>query len=246
MRKLLFWPYQVYVLLVFAPLVIVLTFFASTFSVLFAILVNPSWASRNIAAPWARLLGLLTPIFVEIEGSENARQNQRYVVVANHQSQYDILLLYGWLKLDLKWVMKKELRKVPGIGIGCEKVGHIFVDRRRPALARQAISDALARLGDGVGILFFAEGTRSLDGRLLPFKKGAFLTAIDQELPVLPITIIGTHDVLPAKSLKLFPGRVKLVIHPEIPTQDLVTEDHNDLRRKTREIIESALPESLR
>lgn len=246
MRKLLFWPYQVYVLLVFIPLVIVLTFFASTLSVLFAILVNPTWASRNIASPWAKLLGLLTPISVKVEGSENARTNQSYVVVANHQSQYDILVLYGWLKLDLKWVMKKELRKVPAIGIGCEKVGHIFVDRSRPALARQAIADALARLGDGVGILFFAEGTRSLDGRLLPFKKGAFLTAIDQKLPVLPITIIGTHDILPSKSLRLFPGRVRMVIHPEIPTADLETDDHNELRGQTRAVIESSQPESLK
>jgi glycine cleavage system H protein len=62
-----------------------------------------------------------------VEGKQHARQSQSYVVVANHESQYDILLLYGWLDLDLKWVMKQELRKVPGIGIGCEKVGHIFV-----------------------------------------------------------------------------------------------------------------------
>lgn len=246
MRKILFWPYQVYVVLVFIPLVLVLTFLASTLSVLTAILVNPNWASRNIASPWAKLLALLTPISVEVQGAENARRDQSYVVVANHQSQYDILLLYGWLKLDLKWVMKKELRKVPGIGIGCEKVGHIFVDRKRPSLARQAIADALERLGDGVGILFFAEGTRSLDGRLLPFKKGAFITAIDQGLPVLPVTIIGTHEILPAKTFKLFPGKAKMVIHPEIPTADLEPEDHTSLRQQTRAVISAAQPEELR
>ena len=156
MKKYLFWPYQIYAWLIFMPLVVVLTFLASTGSVLAAITINPTWASRNVASRWARLLALITPVRVKLEGAENARSNQSYIVVVNHQSQYDIFLLYGWLDLDLKWVMKKELRKVPGIGIGCEKVGHIFVDRRRPAAARQAITDALERLGDGVGLLFFA------------------------------------------------------------------------------------------
>lgn len=245
MKKFLFWPYQVYVVLVFLPLVVVLTLLASSLSVLAAMVINPNWASRHVAARWARLLARITPIGVTVEGAENAREGQSYVVVANHQSQYDILLLYGWLNLDLKWVMKKELRKVPGIGIGCEKVGHIFVDRSRPAAAKQAISDALARLGNGIGILFFAEGTRSLDGKLLPFKKGAFVTAIDQKLPVLPITIMGTSEILPAKTLRLFPGRARMVIHPPIDTENLSISDLSELRAQTRAAIASAMPAEL-
>lgn len=244
MRRFFFWPYQVYAWLVFIPLVAVLTLIASFLSVLFAIVVNPNWASRNIAARWARTLAFLTPVVITVEGAENARPDQSYIVAANHQSQYDILVLYGWLDLDLKWVMKQELRKVPGIGIGCEKVGHIFIDRQRPVAARQAIHDALERLGDGVGILFFPEGTRSLDGRLLPLKKGAFITAIEQGLPVLPVTISGTRDILPAKSLRLFPGRARLVIHPEIPTAGLGAADMPEVRDRTRAAIESALPPS--
>ena len=106
---------------------------------------------------------------IKVVGAENANRQQTYVVVCNHQSQYDILLVYGWLDLDLKWVMKQELRKIPGVGIGCEKAGHIFIDRKNPRKARTAVKLALERLGDGVGILFFAEGTRSLDGKLLPY-----------------------------------------------------------------------------
>jgi 1-acyl-sn-glycerol-3-phosphate acyltransferase len=140
MRRYFFWPYQLYVWLLFVPLVLVLTLLASTLSVLAAITIDPNWASRNIAARWARLLARLTPILVEIEGADHARPGQSYVVVANHQSQYDILLLYGWLNLDLKWVMKQEIRKIPGIGIGCEKVGHIFVDRKRPAPAASTVA----------------------------------------------------------------------------------------------------------
>ena len=239
MRKLLFWPYQIYAWLVFLPLVVVLTFIASSLSVLMAILVNPTWASSNVAARWARLLAIITPVFVTVRGAENATRGQSYVVAANHQSQYDILLLYGWLDLDLKWVMKQELRKVPGIGIGCEKVGHIFVDRKRPALAREAISRALEKLGQGVGILFFPEGTRSLDGKLLPFKSGAFRTAIEQGLPVLPVTINGTRAILPAKTLRIFPGKASMTIHPPIPTTGLDSGDVSDLRDRVRAAIKS-------
>jgi len=152
-------------------------------------------------------------------------------------------VVYGWLKLDLKWVIKQELRKMPGIGLGCEKAGHIFVDRRNPKQASRAIRAALARLGNGVGILFFPEGTRSLDGRLLEFKKGAFRLSQDQGIPILPVTLVGTRDVLPARSLLPFPGSVRMIIHPAIMPRDKTVEELID---ETRRAIASALPTELR
>lgn len=239
MKKILYWPYQLYAWLVFVPFTAVFTLVCGWLTVLTAVLVNPHFASRWVASPWARIVAWATPVWVSVEGGHNARRERSYVVVSNHASQFDILALYGWLHLDLKWVMKKELRKIPGVGIGCEKAGHIFVDRARPELAKQAISDALARLGDGIGILFFPEGTRSLDGRLLPFKKGAFRTAIDTGLPVLPVTVVGARDVLPAKTLRLFPGRIRVVIHPPIEAVGL---DPVELMQRSRAAIASALP----
>ena len=243
MKAIFFWTYQLYAWLIFLPLVIVLTLLFSMLTVIFATLINPEWASRVFAATWGRVLAYLTPVSVTVEGAENARREQSYVVVSNHQSQYDILLIYGWLKLDLKWVMKKELRKIPGIGIGCEKAGHIFVDRRDPKQARKAIREAIDHLSRGVGILFFPEGTRSRDGRLLSFKKGAFRLAIDQELPLLPVTLVGTRNVLPAKSLRLFPGSIKMVIHPEIESHGKSVEQ---LTEETRAAITSGMPPELR
>jgi 1-acyl-sn-glycerol-3-phosphate acyltransferase len=159
---------------------------------------------------------------------------------------YDILVIYGFLALDLKWVMKKELRKIPGIGIGCEKAGHIFVERKNPKQAAQAIGEALERLGEGIGLLFFPEGTRSIDGHLLPFKKGAFRTAIDQQIPILPVTLVGTRDVLPAKTVSLFPGRVRMVIHPPIETAGMSVDQVGELMQSSRARIMSALPAELR
>jgi 1-acyl-sn-glycerol-3-phosphate acyltransferase len=245
MKNILFWPYQLYAWLVFLPLVAILTLLFSTLTVIFAWLVNPHFASRVFATTWARTLGFLTPIRVTVEGAEHAQRDRSYVVASNHQSQFDILVIYGWLKLDLKWVMKAELRKLPAIGIGCEKAGHIFVERRNPKQASQAITDALARLGDGIGVLFFPEGTRSPDGHLLPFKKGAFRTAIDQQLPLLPVTLVGTRDILPARSLRLFPGKARMVIHPPVETAGMTVEQVDELMQRAREVISSAMPPEL-
>jgi len=245
MENKFFWPYQTYAWLFLMPLAGLFSLLFGGLAVIFSILVSPRFASRVVASAWGRLLAWLTPISVAVEGGENARQDRSYVVVCNHQSSVDILVVYGWLKLDLKWVIKQELRKIPGVGIGCEKMGHIFVDRKNPRRARQAIKDALGRLGNGIGILFFVEGTRSPDGKLLPFKKSAFRTAIEQQLPVLPVTLIGTRDILPPYSLNPFPGRVRMVIHPAIETDGMGPLQIKDLTHRAQKMISSSLPRQL-
>ena len=246
MKHIAFWLYQVYVWLLLTPFALVFTLFCGWLTVVVASIRGPRFASHHIARNWARVMSWVTPVFVTVEGAENADPEKTYVVVCNHQSQYDIFLVYGWLDLDLKWVLKAELRKAPGVGIGCEKAGHIFVDRRNPEQARKAVRDALESVGDGVGVLFFAEGTRSRDGRLGPFKKGAFHVAISQDLPILPVTIIGTRDIQKPKSLLIFPGRVRMVIHPEIKLKGGEESDNVvELMSRTRAAIASALPEEL-
>ena len=246
MKRIAFWLYQPYAWLIYIPLGLLITLVAGWLTVLVASIWDSRVASRYIAANWAKIIGWMAPMPVTVEGAENADPDRSYVVVCNHQSQFDILLVYGWLKLDLKWVMKAELRKLPAIGIGCEKAGHIFIDRSDPEQARRAVSEALERVGDGVGILFFAEGSRSKDGTLRPFKKGAFRLAAEQNLPILPITLIGTGKIQPAKSILFFPGRAKMVIHPAIEVPEGQTQDVRELMQETRAVIASALPKDLR
>jgi len=243
MKRIALWVYQLYAWLFFIPVGLLLTFLTGWLTVLVAVIWNPKAASRYIAANWGKLILWLTPVWVEIEGAENADPERSYVVVCNHQSQFDIFLVYGWLKLDLKWVLKEELRKVPGVGIGCEKAGHIFVDRGNPEQIRKAVSAAIRDVGGGIGILFFAEGTRSLDGKLRRFKKGAFRVATSQNLPVLPVSIIGTRDIQKPNSWMIFPGKVKLVIHPAIEPQGDDPRATLKLMTQTRDVIASALPE---
>ena len=174
---------------------------------------------------------------VTVEGAHHIDRRRSYVVAANHQSQLDILVIYGWLDLDFRWVMKKELKKVPVLGICCEKLGHIFIDRLDASAAVAAINRAKEKMAEGTSIFFFPEGTRSRDGRLLPFKKGAFKLALDLQLPVLPVSIVGTHDILPADTMCLRPGRSKLIIHPPIETTGWEAGRLSELMQRTREII---------
>lgn len=247
MKSVLVYLYQIYAWLVLMPVALVLTLISGWLAVLASAIWSPEAASRHVATRWGRIICWLTPARVVVEGAENVDPGCTYVVVCNHQSQYDIFLVYGWLKLDLKWVLKAELRKMPGVGIGCASLGHIFVERGNPEQTRGAVDDALNRVGNGVGVLFFAEGTRSQDGRLLPFKKGAFRFATSQKLPILPVTIIGTRDIQRAKSLLIFPGTIRMVIHPAIEAcGDWTEQDIPRLMEQTRATVAAALPGELR
>jgi 1-acyl-sn-glycerol-3-phosphate acyltransferase len=137
--------------------------------------------------------------------------------------------------------MKRELRKIPALGIGCEKLGHIFIDRSNHQAAVASIQSARDQIRDGTSVIFFAEGTRSRDGRLRPFKKGAFRMALDLGLPILPVTIVGTRDILPPHSRDLMPGRAQLIIHPAVPVDGIGDSDVVDLMEQVRSIVAEPL-----
>ncbi len=237
-------PYVLYTWLIFIPLLALLTVFFGTIAIVlsrsgYAHLAG-RWAGRN----WARLLARLTPMRVRVHGRENIDPQQSYIIVVNHQSNYDILVLYGWLDIDIKWVMKEEIHKIPVIGYSCEKMGHIFIDRRNTEKAVQALEKAKRQIVDGISVIFFPEGTRSLTGELKPFKKGAFRMAQDLGLPILPITLVGTREILPARSLALIPGDAEMIIHEPIPVTEKSPAAIPELIKIARERIAGALPGS--
>jgi 1-acyl-sn-glycerol-3-phosphate acyltransferase len=202
-------------------------------------------ASYIGGAIWARINVWMTPVFVKVSGRKNIEIQQSYVVIANHQSAFDIFILYGFLGIDFKWIMKHELRKVPGIGIGCEKVGHIFIDRADHESAIKTLCAAKKKIVNGTSVIFFPEGTRSSDGIIRDFKKGAFKMALDLNLPILPVTIIGTRKILPNKTIDLFPGKVLLKIHEPISVKDYSDENMDELIQKAREIMVKGIDKTL-
>jgi 1-acyl-sn-glycerol-3-phosphate acyltransferase len=233
--------YKVYTVLVFAPLFGLSTLVFGSLAVLLLCFLKPSAVSRLCGRTWARFNGRITPMGVDVTGREHVDPGQSYVIVSNHQSLYDIFLLYGWLDLDFRWVMKQELRKVPFIGIACERLGHIFIDRRNRSAALASIARAKEDITGGTSVLFFPEGTRSRDGALGRFKKGAFMLALDLQLPLLPVTVSGTREILPPDTIDLFPGTARLRIHPPIPVSGHSVETLEGLIGKAREAVASGL-----
>ena len=249
MKKLFYVLYQPYKWIFYIPFFWVSTLIFGSLAAITAFLINDRAASVVGGVIWSRLHTYLVPVKVAVSGREHIRPGQSYVIVANHQSTFDIFILYGFLNIDFKWVMKQELRRVPGIGIGCEKVGHIFIDRSNHAAAMASIEEAKRKTVNGTSVIFFPEGTRSLDGKIMAFKKGAFKMALDLELPILPVTLNGTRNVLPCNTLDIFPGRVEMKIHEPISVEGLGDGDIGALMKKVRQTmireIEPVLPRKI-
>jgi 1-acyl-sn-glycerol-3-phosphate acyltransferase len=238
MKKILLGPYQLWVWLVFVPYVAVSTLVFALLALVLIIVGSQRLASRVAGVLWSRLICYMTPVFVTARGRENIDRSQSYVIVANHQSVYDIVVLYGWLGIDFRWVMKQELRKVPFLGVACEKIGHIFIDRSNTKRAMESLEAAGKMITNGTSVIFFPEGTRSETGRLGKFKMGAFKMAVDLSLPLLPVTIAGTRDIVRTRSLVVFPGRAEMRVHPPIPTAGL---GPADLLKQTRALMAEVL-----
>lgn len=235
------WLYQPYKWLVVGPVLVASTLVLGGLAVALSRVLTPRRVGALCGVPWARINAWLTPMAVEVAGRPHIDRGRSYVVVSNHRSLYDILLVYGWLGVDFRWVMKAELRKIPGLGASCERMGHIFVDRSSRLAAARTLEAARARVAEGASVLFFPEGTRSPDGSLGEFKRGAFRMALDLGLPILPLTIIGTRTILAPGSRDLRPGRARLVIHPPIETAGWPPERLAELITRTREAIAAPL-----
>lgn len=190
---------------------------------------------------WSKLTCWLALCRVKTSGHENLDPKQSYIFVANHQSAFDVFLVYGFLNQNIKWMQKQSLRKIPFVGFASEKAGHVFVDNTNLKTRAASLKKAEEQIVDGVSMIIFPEGARSRNGKLGRFKRGAYLVAHDMKLPVVPLTVNGAFDVMKRDSLRLTPGKMELVIHKPIPTDSLSEVNISGLVEETREIIHSAL-----
>ena len=188
--------YYLYQYLIAWPILVFLTIFTAVFTICCYPWRNKEFVHKEQQF-WSRSFFWLMFIPVSLDGSEHIRQGQSYVFLANHQSMFDVWLVYGWLPVVFKWLMKAELRKVPFVGTACKAAGHIFVNRRNAKAAMESLKEIEKQLTNGVCTVIFPEGTRSLDGEVGRFKRGAFQIAIDLGLPVIPLSLDGCYEVLP-------------------------------------------------
>jgi 1-acyl-sn-glycerol-3-phosphate acyltransferase len=193
---------------------------------------------------WSRVTCFLALCPVKVRGREHLQAKQSYVFVSNHQGAFDIFLIYGFLGFPIKWMMKSGLKKIPLVGDACRAAGFIFVDHSSPRAARRSIEEAEQRLRNGASLVIFPEGSRTSDGQMGRFHKGAFLVSLNSHFPIVPITLNGPYKVLPIGSINVRPHRMEMVIHPPIPTDAAAFSEKGGLQLladQTREIIAATL-----
>ncbi len=170
---------------------------------------------------------------LEVTGTEHIDPTKPYVVVANHTSMIDIAVVYAAIPINMRFVLKRELAKVPFIGWYAWGMGMIFVDRGNTERAVQSLKKAAERVRKGANVVAFPEGTRSLDGRIKPFKKGVFVLAQEAGIDIVPVAIEGAERVLPRDGFRVRPGVIKVSIAPPVPA----TGDKLELIRTVRDRI---------
>ena len=190
------------------------------------------WCART----WSRLILKTTGVTVDIQGLDRLVPGRTYVFVANHQSIYDIPILFWSLPYQLRIIAKESLGRIPFLGWHLRRTGHMLIDRARPD--RNAIfSWAAALTSNGLSLIAFPEGTRSRDGRVSPFKGGSFHLALEAGLPVAPLSVVGSRHVMLKGRLATYPGNVRLIVHPPIDTGGLAGSDPRAFAERGRHVI---------
>jgi len=225
--------------LVFHPFLATSTVILGTIGIVMAVFSHK--VAFHCGTIWAWCLCRVNWTQVKVEGREHAVRGQAYVIMSNHVSHFDILAFYGHWGRQFRWVMKQELRRIPFLGWATAAWRNIFIDRSSRAKAIESLNAAKPLFDDGISVMIFPEGTRSRDGRIREFKKGGFMMALDTGLPILPVTISGTREILPSKTVRLLPGRVRIVVHPPIDTAGLGINDRDVLMSRVRAAMESPL-----
>ncbi|MDE7375300.1 MAG: 1-acyl-sn-glycerol-3-phosphate acyltransferase [Muribaculaceae bacterium] len=238
---MLIFLYRVYFVLI-VPLLAVWSILCAIVAILLSACGLKQLGGYWVPVAWAKVWCWLTFVRVKAVGRENISKNKAYVFVANHQGQYDIYSIYAGLGHNFRWMMKKALEKIPVVGYSCRVSGQIYVDTSSRSNTRQTMETAKRQIASGMSVVVFPEGSRSYDGRVQRFKKGAFTLAEAFNLPVVPITIDGSYEINPRTERLPRPGRIVLTIHKPIePDGD--AHDMDRLMELSREAIISALPE---
>ena len=192
---------------------------------------------HRIARRWAKIILWVTGVKVSVEGLERIPKSGSYVFMSNHQGSYDIFALHGHLPFDFKWLAKKELFSIPFFGWTLAAAGYVSIDREGNRDTVRAMNQAAQRIHDGMSVLIFPEGSRSPDGSIQPFKKGGFSLAMKSKVPIVPVSIAGSREIMPKGQKVANPGRIRIRLDAPINTQDYALRDWSLLMRRVAEVI---------
>ena len=239
--------YRIYQLLIALPLMAIWTVFISLTVAVGCTIGNGHFWGYYPGKWWGYVMLKLLLIPVKVSGRENIKKDESYVIVSNHQGMFDIFLIHGHLCRNVKWMMKHQLRKMPFVGFACEKSHQIFVDKRGPKKVKETYEKARKTLKNGMSLVVFPEGARTFSGHMGVFKRGAFMLADELQMPVVPVTINGSFDIMPRTKdwhwVAWHP--MTLTIHKPIYPQTQGAENIKQTLEKSYNDIMSALPKEL-
>lgn len=190
-----------------------------------------------IARIWGRSILFVSRIKVSVKGVSNIDPSRSYIFMANHQSNFDIPVLLGCLPVQFRWLAKAELFKIPIFGRSMRGCGYISIDRSDRKSAFKSLDKAVDTIKNGVSVMIFPEGTRSLDGKIRSFKKGGFVLTVDAGVPIIPVILHGTYPIMPKNRIRIIPGNVILEILEPIETDEYTRKTKDDLMDEVKDIM---------
>jgi 1-acyl-sn-glycerol-3-phosphate acyltransferase len=197
------------------------------------------------AVPWAKVILWVCGVRVKVNGKVHDEGDRPGIYMSNHQGIFDIFTLLACLPVDFKFVLKQELMKIPLFGFALKRARYISIDRENPRLAVKSMNEAAEKIRNGTSVLIFPEGTRSVDGQLLPFKRGGFHLALKAACDVVPISIVGSHLIVPKGSLRIKKGKIVMNIGEPIPVEGYSKKDTVQLMARVRDAMTNQMKESL-
>lgn len=195
------------------------------------------------AVPWVKVILWACGVKVNVKGVEHVDPHLPRIYMSNHQSWFDILALLLALPVDFKYMMKKELMRIPLFGMAVWRARHISIDRGNPRKALESVKKAVDKIRSGYSVLIFPEGTRSPDGRLQPFKRGGFRLALQAGCDIVPLAILNSHNIVPKGSMRINKGIIGINIGEPISIKDYSRKDIDKLMARVREAVIAKLDE---
>lgn len=225
------------------PAISVYTIVLGAVSIVSSLFDSHGYLAHGCARAWSWLILKTTGVRVSVEGLDRIKPGTTYIFVSNHQSIYDTPVVFASLPYQIRIIAKASLARFPVLGWHLKRGGHLFVDRRHPDRAG-ILARWRALVSEGLSLIIYAEGTRSSDGRVGRFKAGSFLLAIEAGLPIVPLAVIGTRQVMPKGRLRTEPADVRLIVHDPIqpPALDAPTvHDAKALADRVHDIVAAAV-----
>lgn len=235
--------YHIYQLIICVPIIAISLAILTFTTVIGTRIGDANFWAYHPGRIWSKIIVRLLLLPVKVEGRENINKNESYVFVSNHQGSFDIFLIYGYLNKNFKWLMKWQLMNIPFVGATCRASKHIVVDKRGASKIKKTYEQARETLKGGMSVVLFPEGARTFSGHMGVFKRGGFMLADELQLPVVPLTINGSFDVMPrTRDMKWVNWHpLTLTIHKPIYPTSQGLENQQHLSEESYNAIQSAL-----